>query len=73
MQNFFNNNEDDEEKQLIQLTDTVFKTVSKLLRIGADISDSVWNTVHKLVKIASEQNKLLLQFPQSCLFLFIIF
>ena len=62
MQNFFNN-EDDEEKQLIQLTDIIFKTVSKLLRIGSDFSDSVWNTVHKLVKIASEQNKLLLQFP----------
>jgi len=63
MQSFFNNNEDEEEKQLIQLTNTVFKTVSELLRIGSDISDSVWNTVHKLVKIASEQNKLLLQFP----------
>jgi len=63
MQSFFNNNNEEEERQLKELTNTIFETVTKSLRIADDIKDSVWNTVHKLVKIASEQNKLLLQFP----------
>jgi hypothetical protein len=62
MQSFFNNG-DEEERQLTELTNTIFKTVSQSLGITSDVTDSLWDTVYKLVKIASEQNKLLLQFP----------
>jgi len=69
MQSFFNNNED-EERQLTELTDTIFETVikdlkskSRYLTITPDLSASLRDAIYKLVKIASEQNKLLLQFP----------
>ncbi len=66
MQSFFNNNED-EERQLTELTDTIFETVikdlkskSRYLTITPDLRASLRDAVYKLVKIASEQNKLLL-------------
>ena len=69
MQSFFNNNEDDE-RELTELTNTIFETLindyerwSRYLSSTPDAMDSLRDTVYKLVKIASEQNKLLLQFP----------
>ena len=69
MQSFFHDNEDDE-RQLTELTNTIFETVvnelghlSDYLSLTPDVMDSLRDTVYKLVKIASQQNKLLLQFP----------
>jgi len=69
MQSFFNNNEDDE-RELTELANTIFETLindyerwSRYLSSTPDAMDSLRDTVYKLVKIASEQNKLLLQFP----------
>jgi len=68
MQSFFN--DADEKKGLIELTNTVFKIIiedlesrSSYRSVPPNVKQNLWNTVHKLVKIASEQNKLLLQFP----------
>jgi len=66
MQSFFNNK--DEEQGLIGLTNAVFETLLKYFdfksySVSPRIGKSLWDTVHRLVKIASEQNKLLLQFP----------
>jgi len=69
MQSFFNNNEDDE-RELTELTNTIFETLindyerwSRYLSSTPDAMDRLRDTVYKLVKIASQQNKLLLQFP----------
>ena len=67
MQSFFN---DTDEKKEIELANTVFKTIIEDLKsrssyrsITSKVKQNLWNAVYKLVKIASEQNKLLLQFP----------
>ena len=68
MQSFFNDT--DQEKELKKLTNTVFKIIIEDLEsrypygsITSNIRKNLRDTVYKLVKIASEQNKLLLQFP----------
>ncbi|ALG97047.1 hypothetical protein [Sulfolobus monocaudavirus SMV4] len=68
MQSFFNNN--DERERLEELTNTIFETLinelqskSRYLTITPDLRASLRDAVYKLVKIASQQNKLLLQFP----------
>ncbi|MFP3214319.1 MAG: hypothetical protein RXR18_03815 [Nitrososphaeria archaeon] len=68
MQSFFNNN--DERERLEELTNTIFETLinelqskSRYLTITPDLRASLRDAVYKLVNIASQQNKLLLQFP----------
>jgi len=68
MQSFFN--DADQEKELKKLTNTVFKIIIEDLEsrypygsITSNIRKNLRDAVHKLIKIASEQNKLLLQFP----------
>ena len=71
MQSFFNNNQDNEEERLEELTNTIFETLVRdlesnefrYLPIPPWLRASLRDTVYKLVKIASQQNKLLLQFP----------
>jgi hypothetical protein len=68
MQSFFNDT--DQEKELKKLANTVFKIIIEDLEsrypygsITSNIRKNLRDAVHKLIKIASEQNKLLLQFP----------
>jgi len=69
MQSFFHNNEN-EERQLTELADKIYQTILKdfhsrqpFFSIPPNFRDSLKDVVYKLVKIASQQNRLLLQFP----------